>query len=733
MKLYLPGKVIELGGGNNPRFHPNVDIREGPGVDIVANLEEPLPIEDKSYDSALCMYALEHLSWRKVEGFLGEIFRILRPGGKAFLITANLSAQAKVIAEKKEWLGDESCLIFGDQDYPENSHRSGFSPEYIKKLCTKAGFFGTKVTPHPDCPTDMIVELTKAPKNMYARVASSLGRLRWAKDRLFELIKDKPGAQVVDIGCYDCPITWDVPNCTWVDIDSYEKISKAMERASTTPIPRERFFQASADNLPFEDKQFEVALMTELLEHVDDPIKVLKEVKRVARHALITVPNEYQWSMENNPFCNEGHKRHYTGAMLREQFEAAGISDFTILKQNQDTWSFFNSLAHLGDTPEAEKPKAGGLKITAKIGEANMINDELKFKYLANRKEELKIALISTPFISVPPKNYGGLERVVHDLAWSLSQKGHQVTVFATEGSAVEGCEIVPFGPPIEKVGVDWLEAEKEAMSKVSQRIMGNGFDIIHGHNWFGWEYSLKAEKTELKVCHTHHGGLNLSWWQGEKPPWPLNMIALSRWMQKVYRSQGFQSRPIHNGIPLEDYAFCQQKGDRLLFVGRLDSFKRPHLAIELAKKLDLGLDIVGGSFVQDKEYMESIKKSCDGDMIRLYLDASQRQKVELYQKAKAVIFPSAMGEPFGLIAPEANACGTAVIASRDGAIPETVDDGVTGFICDSLEEMAEAVKKVDQISPEACRQRVERLFSRQVMAQNYLSAYSSILNGGEW
>ena len=101
-------------------------------------------------------------------------------------------------------------------------------------------------------------------------------------------------------------------------------------------------------------------------------------------------------------------------------------------------------------------------------------------------------------------------------------------------------------------------------------------------------------------------------------------------------------------------------------------------------------------------------------------------------QSAKAVIFPSLMGEPFGLITPEANACGTCVIGSRDGAIPEILQDGVSGFICDTVEEMVSSVKKVDTIKPENCRKNAER-FSREISARNYVEAYRNILSGSEW
>lgn len=718
-ELSANDKVLELGGGSNPvcpgRW-TNLDCRELPGVDIVASLEETLPIEDESYDGVFCSYAIEHIPWRKVRDFLSEVRRILKPEGRAIFITANLKEQAKLIGAKDRWDGDfESCLIFGDQDYPENTHRVGFSPEYAERLFGELGF-QAKVEPHPSCPTDMVITAVKTP----------LDRLTWVRNEVGKLTKDKPDALIVDIGCADCPITYDMANCTWVDSDSYEKVAQDMRTLGRTQIPREKFIQASADDLPFENKIFEVALNTELLEHVADPAKVLKETKRVARHVIITVPDEYSWSIDHKPFQNIGHVRHYTESMLKEHLKEAKIKKYSLDKLDYQGWSFFTVVADLGTVSTVKKRKLPKLTSDFYDKEATALVVRLS-------GDRLKVALLSTPFIRVPPRNYGGLELVLRDEAYALAKQGHQVTVFAPDDSYVEGCEMVFFGPALEKVQVNWLQAETDAINKVSSRLMNDGYDIICGHDWFGMEYALKAQRPELRVCHVHHGGLNMDWWGTSKPPWPLNLIAISKWMQKVYQSQGFTSRVVYNGIAIEDYLFKATKDSRLLFVGRLDSFKRPLVAIEVARKAGLGLDIVGGSFVADVAYMEKVKQACDGEQIKLYLDAPHEKKVELYQNAKAVIFPSKMGEPFGLIVPEANACGTSVIATPDGAIPETLQDGVTGFICYTIDAMVKAVGKVDLIKPEACRERVKRLFTREIMAKNYLEAYRDILLGKEW
>lgn len=702
-----PKMIIELGGGNSPQYHPNLDIKPGPGVDIVANLEEPLPISDDVYDVAVCNYALEHLSWRKVKGFLKEVFRILKSEGKFVAVTANLKEQAKMIAGK-EW-GDssdeffESRLIFGGQDYPDNTHKCGFSPELVVKWLQEAGFGNIRVSTHPNCSTDMIVGAAKP----------DMDRVVWLRKQLSKLAKT--GTQIVDIGCSDCPVTYDRTNCIWVDIVPYEEIVRSMKHYNLDPIPRDKYVRARAEDLPFENKQFGIALITELLEHVSNPVEVLTEAKRIAKHAIITVPNEYDWSNENKPFQNPGHLRHYTEQMLRNDLSAAGIKEYVLDRFDYRGWSFFTIIANLEAVSTVKK-------------EISFVpNEQSKI-----RNDKLKVALLSTPFLTVPPRNYGGLERIVADTAYCLAKEGHDVTVFCPSGSHVEGCETIYFGEPIDSVHCDWLGEEQKAANIVADKILNDGYQIVHGMNWFGFEYALKTRKTDLKCLHTHHGWLDMNWWGNTKPPFPTNLVAVSNHMRSIYKEQGFDSRVVYNGIPIEEYPYQRRKGDRLLFVGRLDSFKRPHIAIEVAKKTNRGLDIVGGSFVHDVNYMESIKKECDGKQIKLYLDADQKVKVELYQNAKAVLFPSEMGEPFGLITPEANCCGTSVIASRDGAIPEVLQDGVTGFVCDNVDQMIDAVRKVGKIKPKDCRKNGER-FSRENMAGEYAKKYQEILEGQEW
>jgi glycosyltransferase involved in cell wall biosynthesis len=360
--------------------------------------------------------------------------------------------------------------------------------------------------------------------------------------------------------------------------------------------------------------------------------------------------------------------------------------------------------------------------------------------------EPLKICLISTPMIVTPPQNYGGLEMVVYDLAAGLAELGHEVTMIGAIGSkAPVGVKLIETIPPAGTVHTDWNALEAQAYEVYKGKLAG--FDVIHDHTWFAHAYLYKRDHLEAKVMHTHHGGLA---WK-TRPFEKMNLVAISDWMMKVYGSQGWVSRRAYNGVDPDRYLFRAEKGERLLFVGRLDTFKQPDVAIAAAKRLEMTIDIVGGSFVQGAEFLAGIKALCDGDKVKMHLDASQDEKVELYRNARAVLFPSRMGEPFGLIVPESLLCGTPVIGLRDGAIPETLGWGggyVVGEETTNLtdpqailarkqrdvEALVTGVKRLQDhpIPPETCRKEGEK-FTRLEMAKAYTSLYRDCVEGREW
>lgn len=174
LKMTPDQKVIELGGGSNPIVRPNVDVRmcydsEGkPTVDFTADFNQDLPIQSDEWDGVFAQYVIEHLSWRSVRKFLQEVHRILKNGGKAVFVTANTDAQIEWIKKNPNgWDGKDafdsySCVIFGDQDYPENSHRNFMNPSLITSLLNEAGFMDVKVQEYGERFTDMVVQATKS-------------------------------------------------------------------------------------------------------------------------------------------------------------------------------------------------------------------------------------------------------------------------------------------------------------------------------------------------------------------------------------------------------------------------------------------------------------------------------------------------------------------------------------------------------------------------------------------
>lgn len=168
-------RIVELGAGARPMVHPmcmggrdlSVDCRLARNeqgqqtVDFAADFEEPLPITSDEWDGLFCQFCLEHLSWRKVHQFVAECYRIIKPGAKAVFITANTKAQMQWVLNRNEWDDHSSCILFGDLDYPENSHKNALSPEYAIKLFQEAGFDSVKIQPYGELSTDMVIEATK--------------------------------------------------------------------------------------------------------------------------------------------------------------------------------------------------------------------------------------------------------------------------------------------------------------------------------------------------------------------------------------------------------------------------------------------------------------------------------------------------------------------------------------------------------------------------------------------
>lgn len=346
----------------------------------------------------------------------------------------------------------------------------------------------------------------------------------------------------------------------------------------------------------------------------------------------------------------------------------------------------------------------------------------------------VRVALISTPFFGVGNRDgYGGLEIVVADLWSGLLGRGHKVVCFSPDPTVVpDGGFHISTGPALSTVNVDWVKAERDMFNVYDECL--DDFDVTHGNDWFGFEYLSKKRKPSLNVCHTHHGGLNMEYWGKSKPPFKLNFIAISKWMKSVYENQWFPSEWVYNPVDLQAYPYQKEKGDRLMFLGRIDPIKAPHVAINVSTKTSTSLDIIGGtSFVTDKQYVEKVmSQSRDAPYSFFKGEVDHATKLEYLQNAKALLIPSRFGEPFGLCCVEALSCGTPVIALNDGALSEIIEHGKNGFICNNQAEMVDAVSRIDTINPRDCRARAE-FFSVENCAKRYEELYKRILSGDSW
>lgn len=202
--------VIELGGGDRPYFRPNLDVRSGPTVDIVADFNKKLPIENEQYDGVFSSYCIEHISWRNVRLFISETYRILKNGGKIVFLTANTKRQMHWVLSQDEFNDDSSCIIFGDQNYDENTHRNFLCPEFAVKLMREAGFENIIILPFGDLGTDMIIEANKPNKIVFDRKYFDVGGAGCTKEFywdypenwiIYNKVKELNPLSVVELGC----------------------------------------------------------------------------------------------------------------------------------------------------------------------------------------------------------------------------------------------------------------------------------------------------------------------------------------------------------------------------------------------------------------------------------------------------------------------------------------------------------------------------------------------------
>lgn len=328
----------------------------------------------------------------------------------------------------------------------------------------------------------------------------------------------------------------------------------------------------------------------------------------------------------------------------------------------------------------------------------------------------------------------GGVEQVVYDLAVGLHEFGIDTTIVACKGSnspdklieTISPNDEVIYDPSFKKLGYE-EKTEMRHYEKYRKDLMD--FDIIHDHSQ-GKLAFLEFGNLQGHVLGTLHNKIIPAMVEIK------NMVVISRIMKKWLISQSSIDHKIpiaYNGINLKNFDYSEEKSDRFLFFSEVGVFKGAKVAYEIARETGLPFDFAG-----KKGDMSAQIKQNPSANIRYYGEVQDKKKLELFRNAKTLIFPTGgfgtdWEEPFGLVMVEAMASGTPVIAAKNGAVPEIIQGGETGFICNSKEEMIEKMETIDTIKPQACRSWVEKKFSHNAMADAYLSLYRRILKGERW
>jgi glycosyltransferase involved in cell wall biosynthesis len=339
----------------------------------------------------------------------------------------------------------------------------------------------------------------------------------------------------------------------------------------------------------------------------------------------------------------------------------------------------------------------------------------------------MRIAQIAPLYESVPPRLYGGTERVVSYLTEELVRLGHDVTLFASGDSAtaarLESCCTTALR--LTQSCADPLAHHTVMLDKVLAK--ATEFDVLHFHT--DYTHFPATRTLQLPAVTTLHGRLDLPdlvplYQQFDRLP----LVSISQAQRHPLGRVNWIGN-VYHGLPMRSYKLNPRGGDYLAFLGRISPEKRPDRAIQIAKRAGLKLKIAAKVDQVDREYFENqIRPLLNEPHVEFLGEIKDAEKNGFLGNAYAYLFPIDWPEPFGLTMIEAMACGTPTIAFRNGSVPEIIDDGVTGFIVDTEDDAVKAVTRVETLSRTRCRATFERRFTSCRMAKDYLSIYEALV-----
>jgi glycosyltransferase involved in cell wall biosynthesis len=339
----------------------------------------------------------------------------------------------------------------------------------------------------------------------------------------------------------------------------------------------------------------------------------------------------------------------------------------------------------------------------------------------------MRIAQVSPLAEAVPPKLYGGTERIVAFLTEELVAQGHDVTLFAS-GDSVTSARLAPGWPRslrLDGTLRDFLAPHMLMMELIAQR--ADEFDVVHLHvDYLGYS-ALK--RTGVPFLATLHGRLDLPELQPLYRVFDdVPVVSISDSQRQPLPHANYV-RTVHHGIPERLLLPAFGAGGYLAFLGRISPEKAPDAAIRIAAKAGMKIKIAAKVDNVDRAYFEElIEPLLDQPHVEFIGEIGDADKAEFLGNAAALIFPIAWREPFGLAMIEAMACGTPVIAMRQGSVPEVVDEGVTGFIVDDEDQAAAAARRLHQLDRSRIRHVFESRFTARRMADDYLALYRELI-----
>ncbi|GGJ93380.1 glycosyl transferase [Pilimelia anulata] len=333
----------------------------------------------------------------------------------------------------------------------------------------------------------------------------------------------------------------------------------------------------------------------------------------------------------------------------------------------------------------------------------------------------LRIAMVAPPWCEVPPAGYGGLEQVLAHLVDALVDQGHDVTLFGAGERSTTKARFVSTGP-IQYDRMNWALPELDHIVRVNEMLDRGRFDVVHDHTNVG---PLTAGQRRMPTVVTVH---NLP--RGQLASYlsrldrRIALVAIS-YAQRRLAPQLPWSAVVHHGMPVTGTTRTRPGDGPALWLARFCPDKAPELAIEACRRAGVPLVLAGKCLEPgEQRHLEEVVRPLLHDDVELVINAERAVTAELTARARCMILPIRWEEPFGMVLIEAMAAGTPVVALGRGAVPEVVEHGVTGFVCREPEELADALRRIDEIDPRACVAHVRQRFSPAQMARGYEHVY---------